>query len=87
MEHLGHLSIILSLSISFPCLSLLFYLFLLSVLSLLLGGQQYGLVLDFVRHLYLLMKYLLILFEDTINIEAVDPLKLICLSTSTSPPI
>jgi len=86
LKHLGHLSVILSLTISFPCLSLLFYLFLLSILCLLLGSQQYGLVLDFRRHLYLLMKYLLILFEDAINIEAVDPLKLICLST-TSPTI
>jgi hypothetical protein len=87
LEHIGHLSIILSLSISFPCLSFLFYFLLLSILSLLLGGQQYGLVLHFRRYLYLLMKYLLILFEDTINIEAVDPLKLVCLITSTSPPI
>jgi hypothetical protein len=86
LEHIGHLSIILSLSISFPCLSFLFYFLLLSILSLLLGSQQYGLVLDFRRYLYLLMKDLLILFEDTINIEAVDPLKLICLGT-TNPPM
>ena len=86
MEHLGHLSIILSQSISFPCLSFLFDLFLLSILSLLLGSKQYGLILDFRRHrLYLLMKNLLILFEDTIDIEAVYLFKLICLCT-TSPP-
>jgi hypothetical protein len=82
LEHLGHLSIILSLTISFPCPSFLFYLFLLSILSLLLCSQQNGLLLDYRRHLYLLIEYLLILFEDAINIEAIDPLKLISLCTS-----
>ena len=85
MEHLGHLSIILSQSISLHCLSFHFDLFLLSILSLLLGSKKYGLILDFHRHRrYLMMKYLLILFEDTIDIETVNLLKLICLST-TSP--
>ena len=85
MEHLGHLSIILSLSISLPCPSLLFYLFLPSILSLLLSSQQYGLLGDLRRYLYLLMKDLLILFEDAVNIEAVHPLELVCLCARSPP--
>lgn len=79
MEHLGHLSLVLSLSISLPSPRLLFDLFLPSVLSLLLSSEQYGLVRGLRRRVHhLLMKdYLLILFEDAINIEAVDPLELV----------